>query len=467
MKTKPTYTILEDAARDHIPDNVDVRERILTQIRKDKSLMNTRWKLAWITITLFILAVGALSLPGTASSMKKLLGYIPGIGVVDQSTPIRHNTEPVALTRDGVTVTIDKVILDTVWTTVKFHIEGIPSSAYPQHHAGSDQQGFQKPCDDTLYLRLPDGTLVERDGYNAISGHVEVTAYEASFTLAPVPAEFDQATLVMPCILGVEQGLAPENWEFELQFEPGDEEMIIPVHELQTAAAEPGTTSISTETATNPGSLPSLGISFILDKWVPLPDGDVLYGRMEWDENTLYSAVTPDTYVLTDSLGQQLQIEQVSPDPASMPVPGSRYVPVAFKVMSPVENPGPLTLTITSVSANLYDKSTQFTFDTGLNPEVGQEWTLDKEIRFGEFSFQIRSAVRASDGYDFYFQPSDGLQCADIVLPGSTLVGGGCWPDHTSVKFDVNPPSGVLNVWVSNLAIQLNGSWQVTWEPQK
>ncbi len=470
MKPRNAYTLLDDAARDRIPDSIDLSGSIRTKIQKDTHPMITRFKFVVIAAAVLTLAAVLFNLTGAARSMKKLFGYVPEIGVVDQSAPVRHIPAPLSQTRDGVTVTINKIILDTSRSTVLFSVTGIPPATYPQHLPGSDPQGFQNPCDDTPYLRLPDGVRIERNGYNALSGHIEVPAYQASFMLNPVPAKVDQATLVMPCILGTERGKAPEDWEFALQFVAGTEEKpSVPVVELPTINALPadGATGSSGMAGITTSTLDDRGIRLVIDKLISLPDGDIVYGSMVWGDSVPYSAVIPDQYCLTDAKGLRIPIQQVSPYPAWIPEPGSHMVPLAFKLMAPVENPGPLTLTISSLDAQLPIKDAQFSLDTGTDPKLGQEWMLNKDIQAGGYPIRPLSVIRTQDGYDFTFQPSDELGCIDLVINGSMENAGECGPDHTLVKYPGEVPGGVLTISIYNLQVHLNGSWQASWEPTK
>ncbi len=59
-----------------------------------------------------------LTLSGVAYAIGRSLGYIPGIGIVDQSTPIRVLAEPVSQTRDGITITVSDVVLTSSKTVM-------------------------------------------------------------------------------------------------------------------------------------------------------------------------------------------------------------------------------------------------------------------------------------------------------------------------------------------------------------
>ena len=404
-----------------------------------------------------------------AQAVRQLLGYIPGMGVVDRSAPLRVLAEPVSQTREGVAVTVQQVFAGPERTAVQIKIAGIPASAYPQHLPGSDPSGFQNGCGETLYLRLPDGTTLARTGYNAISGHIGVPEYQMDFTVAPLPAEYERATLVMPCILGTELGTAPENWELPLQFVPAPDDMqMAPVIDLQTTASsqqtlEPG--SIPSHPAAAPANHPESDITIEMEKEVPLPDGNLLYGSLVWGDTAPYSAMTPDMYTLTDSSGQRIPMFSASPDPAWMPSPGSHRVPLAFKLIGPVNSPGPLTFTLDSVDANLPVQDVLFSIDTGPDPQVNQQWRLDRDIEVAGYTIHLTSVTRTPDGYDFAFENPADVLCVDLVIQNRNPVHGQCGNALTSLSYDGDIPSGNVTVRIANLDVHLAGPWQVSWTP--
>jgi hypothetical protein len=101
--------ILEKIAKQSVPENTNLWPRIAAQLDERKSLMNivrTR-PLVAILVTLFIL----LTLSSVAYALGTTLGYIPGIGLVENMGNLRMLAEPVKETRDGVTLTITSVFV--------------------------------------------------------------------------------------------------------------------------------------------------------------------------------------------------------------------------------------------------------------------------------------------------------------------------------------------------------------------
>ena len=60
------------------------------------------------------------------------LGYIPGVGLVEQDPSTRILKEPVSLTRDGITVSVNQAVITSTETRLDYGISGVPLSAYPK-----------------------------------------------------------------------------------------------------------------------------------------------------------------------------------------------------------------------------------------------------------------------------------------------------------------------------------------------
>ena len=108
----------------------------------------------WLGLTTFVIMLIAVTLiigpQRVYAEVRRLLGYIPGVGLVDSSAPIRVLAEPVEQTRDGVTITVTSAVLTADRTHIEYRVFGVPRDAYP---TSEDVSG----CMQQEYLRLPDG----------------------------------------------------------------------------------------------------------------------------------------------------------------------------------------------------------------------------------------------------------------------------------------------------------------------
>ena len=76
------------------------------------------------------------------------------------------------------------------------------------------------------YLTLPDGSKVEASGSSGGLAPDGSFVHDIRFS-DPFPANFNQATLVFPCLEGTARGKGPEDWQIALAFKPAPEDMVV------------------------------------------------------------------------------------------------------------------------------------------------------------------------------------------------------------------------------------------------
>lgn len=154
MKDDRMTDALEAIARRGVPENTNLWPKISVQLGERKSLMQTICTRPLLMIIIIILAL--LILTGIAYAVGMATGYIPGVGFVDQNYPIRVLAGPVSQTQDGITVTIEQVIVDLERTVVIYKTEGLTIQA-----ANSKGEGGGNPFGSEHLLRLPDGSTLK------------------------------------------------------------------------------------------------------------------------------------------------------------------------------------------------------------------------------------------------------------------------------------------------------------------
>ncbi len=327
------------------------------------------WRPAWaavFVIALLEIAILAVGPQRVAAGVRRMLGYLPGVGIVDQSVSIRVLAEPVTVARDGMSITVTSATLTGDRTHIEYRIFGVPGSAYPDRE---DVVG----CMTAPYLRLADGSQLS----------------QINNDFQPVPANINEATLVIPCIFGTLPGKAPENWELSLRFVPAPPDMtVMPVIELspspsltQPAAAIPGSTggtpplqAVETPTALLTSTLTVL-------KEIETTDGYILVGELPAQIQPGGGVQLNGNAEIVDAAGKKVNYSvplDVGPDALGLDPAGS-YWYAQFKAAG-LDYP----LTITFSGAVIQQKgpgaSAEFTFDAGPNPQMGQEWTPNLEI---------------------------------------------------------------------------------------
>jgi hypothetical protein len=413
---------------------------------------------AWVTVmvVLFLLTAGLLAVgpQRVLAAFRQVFGYIPGVGIVEQSAPIRVLAEPVSATRDGITITVTSATLTGDRTHVDYRIFGVPGSAYPNR---KDVIG----CTQREYLRLPDDTQL---------------AYVDN-DLPPIPAGVNEAVFVVPCIFNTLPGKAPENWELPLRFVPAPPDLtVMPVIDLSPspspqATLTPGATALPSQVISTPTTPASRSATVI--KEIETNDGYILVGQFQPPIQPGGDIQLTGSADIRDANGKEVAHTtpyDVNPNALGLDPNGSYWF-VQFKAAGLAY---PLTIRFSGVPLLQVDPgaTAEFIFDAGSNPQPGQEWTPDQEIQLAGHTLKLLS-IRADSrgGYSFGFQGDPQVYNADVQIAGYTSIGsGGGWGGkggsfNRSLSF-AQIPTGMLTVTLSNLTITgAPLTWQGRWSP--
>jgi hypothetical protein len=467
---KKTYSqILNDVAHEQFPANLDLAPQIKAQIQQGKSVkMKLRMKRFLIVIvTVLVLAVMLVNVPAVYAALQRWFGYVPGVGLVREGQ-LRVLAEPVIVTREGITITVNQALLDTERTVLVYSVEGIPNDAIsiPKPHE------LEKEClDGNDSLRLPDGTVLStsRGGGEDSWG----TGYRVRSDYPAIQVGVNNVDLVIPCLLHTRRGAAPENWEIPLHFVPAPPGLTaFPVIDIPTPTVPVATVAPQASPVSNIND-----ITLTLDRAVQMDDGYLIYASMHWQGADLNSIdlVQPEITVhLLDASGHEMIHESIDDENTGMKFEEHRTV-FALKT-APIHVNGPLTIVVDSVSATLLDQAqATFTFDPGPNPKPEQTWQMDQHVQIGKYSLQVLSAwadPEVSSGYSFEMKSDSGVLDASLSDMEHPVIGGGGGGGGLSGVFsggftyaEKGLPAGPLTIGVSNIAVRRNGPWQAQWTP--
>jgi hypothetical protein len=222
MNKKPYRDILDSAANDSLSQKTNLWPRISARLERKSFMMTLRTR-PFVVIILAVLLL--LALTGVVYAIGRLTGYIPGVGIIDQSTPLRVLAEPVTVMREGVIITITEAVFSADKTVILVSVNGVPRDAYPNDESIG--------CMGNANLRLADGTIFE-------GGHIGAggwTHFKNRLEYGPIPANVNEAVLIFDCIGFTKPGALPENWEVPLRFAPAPPGMAVaPIIELSTPA---------------------------------------------------------------------------------------------------------------------------------------------------------------------------------------------------------------------------------------
>jgi len=460
---------------------------------------------AWAIAFVLALAVIVVSVPGVAAAIGRLFGYVPEVGLVETTNGLRMLAEPVSLTREGVTLTVKRVFVFADRVELAYEVKGIDpaNDGWQAEDAGVNPTAFcggvnigemDTQAGDAL-LRLPDGTLLERDrsGMYPKNAYAMTPVYAAS-----IPADVTEMTMLLDCIPMARLGAVPENWEvpFELISVPAGTLLGEPVIEVAPTIVMPGV--LPTE---RDATVPVPVVTMTLERVVSMDSSTIFYFSMDMENKdpSLISIMPVNVYVI-DSSGQKSQLMGNFTWQPFEHRPGSAF---EFMLRSKLAN-GPLTLVVENAVAYyapLYVDPPQatademsFTFDAGINPQHGQIWDLDNVYEIAGYQLKVTSAqattyddVKSKTfdfnfisqgfeyGYDFAVEadPSSKMQVEMDIISESPVCGlsntVSLIPDSSSLHYVQlcrdDYPNGNVRVVIRELSVLIENAWQVTWTP--
>lgn len=479
MSEKRVKDALESIARRGVPENTNLWPALAAHLER-KSPMTTLRSRPLLAVLIALVVVLALS--GVAYALGRALGYIPGVGMVNQSLPIRILSEPVVAERDGLTVTISTLVADSEHTFIAYRIDGIIVPEKPP-----------LMCDAAMLpsLQLPDDSRLDvlTGGYGGgIGGEVgTVLKLDQSVTYAAIPAGVNTVALTFSCILP--EGHGPENWQIALGLSPAPEEYATPGVEIGATyvSSYPSIPTQPTPTwdprvTPNP-AMPTFAprSGLYLEKVIELPGSYVLIGNFT-DAQELPGPVefnldpNADLPHIEDGLGNSVDFkvrEDLQPEMGW----GARYW--AFEIAKPIH--GPLTITLDQVNIAVTD-TTRFTVDAGLNPQVGKKWEIGLPVHLRGYEYVIDSVEAIENGYLFkYHSGSDAPEGVSLIINilgvsldqqnnmqvNSTLANQGKMVVYAdNIVYPPPLPTGMLTVELSlTESVVLHGPWTLTWSP--
>jgi hypothetical protein len=458
MKTKSPREVLDQALRKRVPEDLNLLPQIATRFAKGKNAMKSTQKRALgTTLALLVLLAALFTWPMAVTALQRLFGYIPSVGYVAQGAPIRVLKAPVSVTRDGITVTINNLIITSEKTFIDGPVfSGVPDSAYPSEQDIILGQG----CRQDAYLRLPDGAkiVIELD-------------------MPPLPADVNKVTFVLSCIFNTLPGTVPENWELPLEFVPAPPNLtVMPVIEILPSPSP----SPEAKTAVAPENI--LAVTKVLE----IGDSYILMGEFRSDivKATLPAGAevmgpgSPDEVAFKDVNGDEINatwpgnIEEALWPESAHPEAGAWAFQVNKKFAAP------LTMTYkTSPSIPAGPQAVaEFEFDAGEDPQPGQEWLLNKDLDVGGHLIRLVSiTVGFQQGYVFRLESDDpqviGLNLDLAGYTSTGFSGGGSggpetkWTKNVGINY-AKLPTGKLKIVLSNLMLGGEShTYQLQWSP--
>jgi len=468
MMNRKTYSqILDSLARDNLHANSDLAPRILARIQKGKEkTMQPRMKvLAIAFVLLLVFLIVLVSVPSVAAAIQRWFGYVPGIGLVSDGQ-IRVMAEPVSVTREGVTVTVDQVVINQERTALLYSVDGIPDAAQVAQ-SGETLCGMEAyPYMVTLHLPEGDPLLASPNGVQSWT-----SGYLHRFDYPSVPTSDNDAKLVISCLFHTREGAAPVNWEIPLHFVPAPPDMTaFPVIEIAPTAV-PALTLTPVVNATEGAAV----LTMTLDRAVQMDDGFMLYATLHWEETSFASVDVTDpteTLHLLDGNGEEI-VSELHYDEHTGVNWDQRQTVFAIKT-APMQSPGPLTLSLDAVLGQLPVEAS-FVFDPGVDPKPGQQWQPDLEVELGERRLLVRSVtVEEGGGYSFEMSSDTGIQTAVLSDFEHPIISGYDGESSSNGQENIffsgfyyanGLPDGPITVTIGSIGVKHIQPLQAQWIP--
>ncbi len=421
-------------------------------------------RLTWALVVLVLVSLVVLfTRPTVVIALKRLFGYVPGVGIVDQSSGLRVLSEPITITREGVTANIEQAVLNKEKTVIVYSY--IISEGYAFDPTAPNTVWDER----TPFLSLPDGSRFDLVQVSQTSTmDCPQCAMRFSMEFAAIPEHVMEVTLELPSLTAVPVGAAPQDWKFSLKFKVADPADIAPVIEQ---VVTPVPTAAGSEVSTLP--VIPYGITNNIDKFVALPDGYILYGSTAWTDPQIKPyGVFPLLASIKDAAGTEIPFEYA--DAGIYSEPDELRVYWAYKIGSTFT--APLTLSF-AMTASIPADGGSFIFDPGPNPQLGQKWDINQDVTVNGEVIQVLTAEEAGiePGYFMFAMQSDsnivGAAIADLNYPMMGGGGGGGGmpgervPFFSGFGYQVPIPQGPLTMTFINIEVVVSGDWTLTWSP--
>jgi hypothetical protein len=459
MKPRTPNQILDEIAEQQIGKEIDLSSSILNKARKEnRNIMKSRFTLYGAAVLALILVI-LFSFPIVATAMKRLLGYIPGVGLVEENAPLRILESPVQVKQGDTTITVEQGVIDAQQTTLIYQVENIPASP-----AGSETDPTRM-CHRLPELRLPDESLLQGQ---IQSGNSWISGYSRRVLFPALPKDINTAVLIFSCL---EQTAPTEDalkWEVALNFVDALDDMTMyPLIDLPTptpaptedAPGEPK--SQETDKAAHTSDL-----RLNVDRYIQTDESVILFGSLKSQSADMRVEMVESTAVhLRDADGNDIVLEEA--DPAMGNPEGGNLGGASFRWAYQTAggySPGQATLTVDSAWIGLNVEDAGFTFDPGPDPQPNQEWALNQPLVVAGRTVTIQSVQmdKTGNGLNFTMEVPDDIGGVILHDPDHAIVGGGGGPTSSGFTYRDGFPSGKINVIVTGVSLIVPGPWQAT-----
>lgn len=444
MKTRSPDQVLDEIARESIGQDINLSSGLHAKIRKEveKNMFTKRLLTAFFAV---IVVLGILvSIPKVAQAMKRLLGYIPGAGVVEQSVPLRILSTPVETKTGNTTLRVDQVVVDSEHTALVYEVDNIPAS-------GDESSQTEDYCHSLPWLQLSDGSWFEA---KTITANNWSSGYTRQLEFATLPAGENSPRLVLPCFEGALKTAFALPVEVVFTLTPAPEGMTVyPIVELPTPTAQ-AATQASLATADQ--------ISLVINQYVQTDTQLILMGALKTDFQDFRLSLVEEADVhLQDASGSNILVtEDFSLTNSDSNIRNAQTWSLNYLVAGSYV-PGQARLIVDRAWIGRTSEAS-FSFDPGANPQPGQTWVLNQDLEIDGHLIKIIDVTKSTKGEGLVFNYEAPAEITNISLLDleHPLLGGGGGDSSTAFSYKEGFPTGVIKISVTGYDELVPGPWE-------
>jgi hypothetical protein len=470
--------------------------------KKSRSIFQQSRGWVYAAITIFLLLATLLLTIGPSkvlAQIQAILGYVPGVGIVESDASFYSLIEPISDTREGITIGIESALFSKDKTVIQFRTNEIPDEM--------KTESFGQPeCRTPAFLIFPDGNIVHSSRHNSMRESKGTFINTLQFYDLGIK-DFRNATLVLPCLNGTAINKGPQDWQFDIALEPASDDInfypldMVKSTEIENTKKTPieFPAQASQETETNP--MPEMIIDgdrheeMVVLSVVEKPDSYWVtwafhVSRDPFDDVSISGEniiLPPSEGILYDSKGeiipprgggmwadfQQDLLRQLPEEDQA-----KYYILASVKTFA-VPKSGvefPVYMKVNAIERSIPEKENyvDIEFDGSLIQSEDQPVVFDQDLEIGDIKFKLRSIyIDMWGAYAFKFDGSEGnvIECELEILGHDRTYGGyfGAAISGERIFFEQSLmftplPSGPLTVRISHPAVKGDtvtyiGSW--------
>ena len=397
------------------------------------------WAASTIVLLVTVVLITTLGPGQVWAAVQKLIGYIPGIGFVENNEATLILSQPVTNTRGQVSVTVVNAVASIDNTRIILQADGLNGLRKYVQDNRPESSG-------SLRLLQPDGSSIPLKSISV--EYVSASAVEVQMNFQPLSTGVREVTLAFTQIPGVPAGFAPESWQISLDFQAANTSGRI------TTGSEPNFTS---ETVN--------GLTLVLSGIAQLDGKTALELRL--DTNDPFISIEPNWWwnniLIYDINGN---LVSVGDDPI---VGDDGWAEITLE-MSSLDAGQLYTLNLNG-PIGLWEQFEQnpqleFTFDPGPEPHFGQHWEMDETLIAGGRGFHLTSISLYSNEASkpallFNIDHQKDVEGV-MIFPLDHQPASGAVGVQTVVFEEI--PQEPIRFRLGGVFYQMDGAWQISFQ---